>query len=396
MPSPSSVAAPSRWRVANVVAQIGFGLLAMTICLPSMPEWSAIFQASPAAVQMTFSAFVLTYGALQLVHGPLSDRQGRRRVLMLGLVLAAAGSAWAALAGGIDALVGARALQGAGAAAGMVAGRAMVQDLFDGPQRTRVMAYVGMAMGLVPPTATIVGGQLHVRFGWQANFVLVAGLALALLIAAWRGLPADKPHATGPARGLGALVGAYATLLRERAYLLHVAVLALTVAVFYAFLSGAPLVLRSLGVGPGEVGFFIMFVPLSYIVGNFATSRLAQRRDAAWLMRSGQALSLAGIVAMLLLGLAGVRSPFAFSLPLMLLGLGHGLLVPPVLARTVGLVPALAGAAAAVAGVMQQFVGGLGAYAVGWVTHDGQVNLALLMLAFTLAVQAALAALRRR
>jgi DHA1 family bicyclomycin/chloramphenicol resistance-like MFS transporter len=390
----ASPAAPSRWRVANVVAQIGFGLLAMTICLPSMPEWSAIFQASPAAVQMTFSAFVFTYGALQLVHGPLSDRQGRRRVLMLGLMLVIAGSALAAGAAGVDALVGARALQGTGAAAGMVAGRAMVQDLFDGAQRTRVMAYVGMAMGLVPPTATIVGGQLHVRLGWQANFVLVAVLGLALLLAAWRGLPADKPHAAA-SRGLGALLGAYATLLRERAYVLHVAVLALTVAVFYAFLSGAPLVLRSLGVGPGEVGFFIMFVPLSYIAGNFATSRLAFRRDARWLMRTGQTLNFIAIVTMLALGLAGVRSPFAFSVPLMLLGLGHGLLMPPVLARTVGLVPALAGAAAAIAGVMQQFVGGLGAYAVGWVPHDGQVNLALLMLAFTLAAQAAVLALRR-
>lgn len=389
-------AAPSRWRVANVVAQIGFGLLAMTICLPSMPEWNTIFQASPAAVQMTFSAFVFTYGALQLVHGPLSDRQGRRRVLMLGLVLVAAGSVMAALSGSIDALIAARALQGTGAAAGMVAGRAMVQDLFDGPQRTRVMAYVGMAMGLVPPTATIVGGQLHVRLGWQAGFVLIAVLAPLLLLAAWRGLPADKPAPAGMARGLGALFGAYATLLRERAYLLHVAVLALTVAVFYAFLSGAPLVLRSLGVGPGEVGFFIMVVPLSYIAGNFATSRLALRRDARWLMRTGQMLNFLAIGLMLALGLAGLRSPLAFAMPLMLLGLGHGLLMPPVLARTVGLVPALAGAAAAIAGVMQQFVGGLGAYAVGWVPHDGQVNLALLMLALTLAAQAAVVALRRR
>lgn len=412
MNPPSPSAAPSAWRVANVVAQIGYGLLAMTICLPSMPEWGRMFSASPAAVQLTFSAYVLSYGTLQLVHGPLSDRQGRRRVLMWGLVIAGIGSVLAALAGSIDALIGARALQGAGAAAGMVAGRAIVQDLFAGPQRTRVMAYVGMAMGLIPPTATIVGGQMHVQLGWQAAFVLMAVLAALLLVAAWRGLPDDHPRRvpradatphdaqgveSGPPRGApGGLLGAYRTLLRHRSFVLHVAVLSFTVAAFYAFLSGAPLVLAGLGVGPAQVGFYIMAVPLSYIAGNYTCSRLVHGRGEAWLMRMGQASTVLGIVLMLALGLAGVREPLAFSLPLIALGIGHGLLMPPTLARTVGAVAALAGSAAAIAGVMQQLVGALGAYAVGWVTHESQVNLALVMLSFTLMAQAALAALARR
>jgi DHA1 family bicyclomycin/chloramphenicol resistance-like MFS transporter len=103
-----------------------------------------------------------------------------------------------------------------------------------------------------------------------------------------------------------------------------------------------------------------------------------------------------GIVLMLALGLTGLREPLAFTLPLIALGIGHGLLMPPTLARTVGVVAALAGSAAAIAGVMQQLVGALGAYAVGWVTHESQVNLALVMLCFTLFAQAALAALARR
>lgn len=400
MTADAQPASPSLWRVANVVAQIGFGLLAMTICLPSMQEWSVIFGTSQAAVQWTFSAYVLTYGALQLVYGPLSDRHGRRRVLMAGLLLAGAGSLLAALASDIAALVAARALQGAGSAAGMVAGRASVQDLFAGPQRTRVMAYVGMAMGLIPPLATVVGGQLHVRLGWQSNFVLMAMLAAVLLVAAWRGLPESTARsARDGARDthwLRAMGGAYARLLRESAFALNVLVLSITVAAFYAFLSGAPLVLRSYGVGPAQVGFYIMMVPLSYIVGNFATSRIAHHRGERWLMWSGQALTVAGIVLMLALGLAGTREPLAFSMPLMLLGVGHGLLMPACLARTVSVLPALAGSAAAVAGVMQQVMGALGGVAVGWVTHDGQVNLALLMLVFTLCAVAAQAVLLRR
>jgi len=168
--------------IANLLAQLAFGLLAMTICLPSMQEWSAIFGSSQAAVQLTFSGYVVAYGVLQLVYGPLSDRWGRKRVLLLGLAVGCAGSVAAALAPDLNTLVAARVLQGAGCAAGMVVGRALVQDLFLGPQRTRVLAYAGMAMGLVPPIATVLGGQLHVSLGWRANFVLIALLASRCLL----------------------------------------------------------------------------------------------------------------------------------------------------------------------------------------------------------------------
>lgn len=381
-PSPSHA-----WLVVNVVAQAAFGLLAMTICLPSMQEWGSLFGADQADVQLTFSGYVVAYGALQLLYGPLSDRHGRRRILLVGLVVAAAGSLLAALADGLPGLVAARILQGAGSAAGMVVGRATVQDLFDAAQRTRVMAYLGMAMGLCPPLATVIGGQVHVRLGWQANFLLVAGLALLLLWAAWRGIPAQARRTSAGSHWLREMAAAYARLARERAFVLHVAVLASTIAAFYAFLAGAPLVLRSYGVGPASVGWYIMATPLSYIAGNYLTSRLVRGLGDRRMMVLGQAATLAGLA--LVLGLAGLHSPLAFALPLMLLGIGHGFLVPPCLARTVGAVPALAGAAAAVAGLMQQLTGALGGYAVGWVPHQGPVNLALLMLAFTLCAVAA-------
>ncbi|MDP3373962.1 MAG: MFS transporter, partial [Hydrogenophaga sp.] len=175
--------------VTNLLAQLAFGLLAMTICLPSMQEWAAVFDASQARVQLTFSGYVVAYGGLQLLYGPLSDRLGRKHILLFGLFVGGVGAVMAALANDLNTLIVARVLQGAGSAAGMVVGRAMVQDLFQGPARTRVMAYIGMTMGLCPPLATIIGGQLHVRLGWQSNFVLMAVLAAVLFVAAWRGLP---------------------------------------------------------------------------------------------------------------------------------------------------------------------------------------------------------------
>lgn len=397
--SPAPLAAAPRRGVllANLLAQLAFGLLAMTICLPSMQEWDAIFGVGQPAVQLTFSAYVLTYGGLQLFYGPLSDRLGRRRILLFGLALSLAGSLAAALAPGLAVLIAARALQGAGAAAGMVVGRAMVQDLFTGPERTRVMAYIGMTLGLCPPLATLIGGQLHVRWGWQANFWLMVLLAALLWGLSWRMLPRQAPR-VDPAGGvhwLRAMGQAYLQLAGEPRFVAYVAILAMTTATFYAFLGGAPVVLRSLGVGPEGIGLYIMCVPMSYIAGSFLTSRIVHRLGERRMLRSGQALTLAGIALMLGLGLAGWHSALALSLPLMLLGVGHGLLVPPALAGTVGLLPALAGSAAAVAGVSQQLMGALGGYLVGLMPHDGVVNLGWLMLGLAACATLPMALLRQ-
>jgi len=152
------------WLTANLLLQLAYGLLAMTICLPSLPGWAQEFGATQSHVQLSFSAFVAAYGGLQLIYGPVSDRLGRKPVLLFGLALAGLGSLLGVFASDLNTVIAARALQGAGSAAGMVVGRALVQDLFQGRERPRMMAYIGMTMGLCPPLATLIGGQVHEHF----------------------------------------------------------------------------------------------------------------------------------------------------------------------------------------------------------------------------------------
>jgi DHA1 family bicyclomycin/chloramphenicol resistance-like MFS transporter len=223
-----------------------------------------------------------------------------------------------------------------------------------------------------------------VRLGWQSNFVVMAALAVLLFIAAWRGLP-EHQSATGvQPHWLKAMLSSYAQLAREPSFGLHVLLLAMTSATFYAFLGGAPIVLGSYGVKPDGIGFYIMAIPGSYIVGNYLTMHLSHRISERRIMRLGQVLTVGGVALMLLLALAGLNTPLAFALPLVLLGIGHGLLVPPALAGTVGVIPALAGAAAAVAGLMQQLTGALAGYFVGLVPHQGPVNMAVMLLGWSL------------
>ena len=368
--------------VANLIAQLAFGLLAMTLCLPSMQEWGDTFQAPQSSVQLTFSLYVLAYGGFQLLYGPLSDRYGRKPILLLGLVTLFVGASIAAFAQSLHTLLLGRFIQGAGGFAGMVVGRSMVQDLFHGAERTKVMAYVGMSLGCVPPLASITGGQLHVHLGWHANFFLLMLLAVLLTFWAWRALPAAKLPQHDTAAVKPTLVGAYQRLLQSPVFIRYLIILAVTTATFYTFLGGAPLVLKAYGVGPEGVGFYIMTIPLSYFVGNYLTSRfihqIGERPIAQW----GQGFTLAGVAIMLLLALLGFHNPLAFSLPLVLLGLGHGLLVPPTLSGTVAVVPALAGTAAGFAGVVQQITGGLGGYLIGFLSNHNAIHLGWVMLGF--------------
>jgi DHA1 family bicyclomycin/chloramphenicol resistance-like MFS transporter len=136
------------------------------------------------------------------------------------------------------------------------------------------------------------------------------------------------------------------------------------------------------GVGPATIGFYIMVVPLSYIAGSYLTSHLIKSYGDAELMLIGHLVGLSGIGIVLGLALIDVRSPLAVAVPLVLLGIGQGLLMPSTLAGTISVVPALAGAAAGVAGLAQQLAGAVGGYAIGLFHHDGAMNLALLMLLF--------------
>ena len=288
-------------------------------------------------------------------------------------------------------------------AAGMVVGRSLIHDWFAGPERTRMMAYVGMAMGVCPPSATILGGYLHVNLGWQANFVLMAVLSALLLAAAWWGLPSGQPaspagagvaDAAQPASGVAQdthapvpsvwrrMLSAYPQLLGNGSFLMYMVILSCTTSAFYTMLGGAPIVLKSYGVGPDGVGFYIMFGPISYIVGNFLTSHLVHRLGERRVMVWGQGITFSSVVFMVGLSVLGWKAPLAFALPLILLGFGHGLLLPCALTGSIGLMPTLAGSAAGVIGLMQQWVGAMGGYSVGWVSHDDATNLGLLMAIF--------------
>ncbi len=180
------------------------------------------------------------------------------------------------------------------------------------------------------------------------------------------------------------LLSAYKMLLKNPAYLAYVGVVAMSTSAFYVFLTGLPLLLAKNHVGPAMIGWYVAVIPLTYILGNFLASRLLKITSENKLLAAGLTLSLAGPTIVLVFSQIGLTSPLFVTLPLTLMGLGHGLLMPPALAGTVGMIPSIAGAAAGGAGLAQQLAGATGGYVVGTVSHDNPTYLALLLMASAL------------
>jgi DHA1 family bicyclomycin/chloramphenicol resistance-like MFS transporter len=333
---------------------VAIGSLSIDMALPSLPATAAALGAPPATVQLTVTLFLAAFATAQLLHGPLSDRVGRRRVLLGGLVVYVVGglACWAAPTAQL--LVAARGLQALGAGSGPVIGRAVVRDLYEPARAARVLGYMGTAMALTPILAPIVGGVIHVAFGWRAVY-----LTLALCGVAFLGLTALLVSETNPWRDPGALRPGHlaanaADLLGDRMFLGYVLVVALMFGGQFAFISGSSFVLiETLGVSPDVYGLCFGLVALGLMTGSFVAGRLAPRAGIDRLIAAGTSLGAVAGCLMGALAWGGVRTVPAVIGPMCAFAVGVGIVLPTGVAGAIGPFPHTAGLASAVLGFLQ-------------------------------------------
>jgi DHA1 family bicyclomycin/chloramphenicol resistance-like MFS transporter len=355
--------------------------MATDFYLASLPGLTRTFAASVATVQLTLSVFVVTFGVMQLVIGPLSDRFGRHPVTVVGLALYAAASIACAVAPSIDALIAARVFQAVGCCTVVVIARAIVRDVFDPHSGARVMAQASTLFSIGPLLGPILGSFLEVRFGFRAIFAAVAVFSGALLVATLARLPETNPHPDATAMRPRALLGNYARVLRSPHFRSYAMVGAASYGGLFAFISGAPFVLiRVLEVPTAYFGFCFAFGVLGYLAGTIACRHLLTRRGIVRTLKLGAGVSAAGGAAMALLAAAGLRHWAAILLPQFAFMFAHGIVFPCVQAGAVAPFPRQAGAAAGVLGFLTMALAGL----VGWWMGTSS-NGTTLPLAFTIA-----------
>jgi DHA1 family bicyclomycin/chloramphenicol resistance-like MFS transporter len=378
---------PDTLAMTAVLAMLtALGPLSTDFYLPSLPEIARVMETNVAGAQATLSSFLFGFAAGQIVWGPVSDRVGRRPVLLVGLGLFAAATLACAFAPSIGALTAARALQAFGASGPIVLGRAMARDLYEGPRAGRELARMGMIMGLVPAVAPVLGGVLQNAFGWRSTFV--ASLVFALVLA---GVLATLMPETLRARSpqplsFVAIFRGFGVLLRNRAFRVYVALTGLAYAGLFAFISGSSFVLIGIyGLSPVRYGLSFGFGVLGFILGTIIAQRLVGRRGMDGVIALGVACLASGGLVMLACVATGFGGPLGVVLPMALYACGVGLTMPQAQASAMMPFPDRAGAASSFNGLCQMLLSACVGLLVGALLGGSALPMPLVMSALGVA-----------
>ncbi len=300
----------------------------------------------------------------QLIYGPVSDRYGRRPVMIAGVALFLAGTAICGLAWSLPVLFFGRALQACGGCAGMVLSRAIVRDVFDRDRAASAIALISMAMTVAPSIAPAIGAYLAEWAGWRADFALLGILGAAVLLLAAARLP--ETHTRPAALDLAGTAASFASLLGSPAFLGFALASAFTSASWFIFVASAPYLLSELlHRPPSTYGVMILLPMAGYMLGSGAAVRFAVRLGSARLLAIGLAVSLASGAMLVSWPLVGRLTPSALFVPMAISSIGNGLSQPPCIAAGLSVYPRIAGAASGLIGFMQMIMAALGILIVG-------------------------------
>ncbi len=389
----------SPWRVLVVlIAMTAIGPMALNILTPAIPGLVATFGTDASAVQLTLSLYLLGLAASQLVMGPLSDRFGRRPVVLAGLALAMVSSVAALAATSIEALIIARVVQAIGASTGVVVGRAIIRDLYDRDRAAAMIGWVTTATVVAPMLAPMIGGFLDTALGWEAIFAFVALVSATTLIGAVIALPETQSAAMSG--GLVRFLSEARLLIATRQFCGYALCVAANSAMFFVYIGGAPhVVVTVMGQSSAVYGVWFALASLGYMTGNFIAAQRSAVLGVDRMIWWGTLIALAAAGIETVLVLAWPRGgPATIFVPQIIISVGSGFLMPNALAGAVSVRPQAAGTASGFTGFLQM---GLGALSAQLVSHliDGAstaLPMVLVMLAFGVAGAAAFVGLVRR
>jgi MFS transporter, DHA1 family, multidrug resistance protein len=365
--------------IALLVALGSFGPLTMSIYTPVMPSVGHDLAATPDNVKLTLTTYMLGFAIGQLFYGPLSDRYGRRPVLIGGLLFFTATTFGCSFAGSVGDLIGLRVLQGLGAASGSVLGRALTRDAYTFKEMPLVMSWISLGQNIAPSLAPTIGGFLGAWVGWRATFWFVGGFGTILFLVALLGLGETNKFRGERINLIGLLRGS-GEMLRDRRFLGHILPLGFAFAMNFGMLAGVPFILQeSLGFSPQEFGLIVLLSVGGFTAGTFVNNRLVGRVAPAAIIGFSGWFHVAALLIMAVLSLAGVVTWWAIIGPHMLLSFGTGMIVANANAGAVGMYPRLAGTASSLAGLAQMGMGAMGTVTVAILSVVGSRYIAMPM-----------------
>lgn len=351
---------------------LGLQPITTDLYLPALPTITQVFGAAMPQAQLTLSALLLAFGLSQLVWGPLSDRFGRRPVLLAGCAMYVLATAASAAAASMEQLIALRVLQGVAMGAGVMAARAVVRDLFAPSEGARIMSKGLTGLGVIACLSAPVGGLLAEHFGWRVTLLALTVFGtIALTVVALRfeeTLAQKNPRALEP----GTLWRTWGQIVRHPTFWAYTLLATTSYAGLFTFLAAGSFVfIGVLGLSKPAYGLAMLTMSLSYIVGTFICRRLLPRFGVRRTVAIAGAATLTAGTAMGVMALMGIQSVAAIMVPFYLFMLGHGVHQPCGQSGAVGPFPQAAGAASALSGFLMMVMAfGMG----GWLGKSLAAN----------------------
>ena len=334
------------------------GPIAMHMLVPALPHAARDLGTSAAAMQLTISLYILGMAVGQLGYGPVSDRFGRRPVLMAGLGLYAIAGMAAALAPNVQALIAARVFQAFGGGAGLALGRAIVRDTAGPLDVARQLALMNLMVTLGPGMAPVIGGVLSASFGWRAIFVSLGALGVINLIFLWRLLPETRPVADNVSTGT--ILRDYGNLLRSPSFVGYAIGGGCATTSMYAFVAAAPFILvEELHRPAYEVGIYLGLLVGGFSFGTILATRLIPGIPIGRLLARSSLLSALAAFCFLGAALSGHLNVALAVIPMVVFTVGAGISSPTALTQALGVNPRIVGSASGLYGSAQMGIGAL-------------------------------------
>jgi DHA1 family bicyclomycin/chloramphenicol resistance-like MFS transporter len=386
-PGAGSPARRATWGFAALLASLSMmGPFAVDMYLPAFPALGTELGVGVIALQQTLSIYLFAFAFMLLWHGALTDAWGRRPVVIGGLAVFGLATLGCAIAGNIESMWLFRALQGVSAGTGMVVGRAIIRDLYQGAEAQRLMSRVTLLFGIAPALAPVIGGALLNVLGWRSIFWFMlawVGIVLAYCVARLpETLPPSRRHAMHPR----VLWHNYRNVLLRLDFLLLAMIAALNFCAFFLYIAVAPAFLVNL-LGVSTLGFAWLFVPMigGIMLGATMSGHMAGKHSPQATIRLGYTLMAAGVVLNLAISF-GLPADVRWNVPpIFILCTGTGLMTPSITLMLLDLFPTMRGMAASLQGFVQFATGGFIAATVAPLLAVSLTTLALGMAAFTVA-----------
>ncbi len=377
-------------RLSTLVLTTSISVIALNLFLPSLAHIAEEFDVAYGLANLSVAGFLGISAILQLAIGPLSDRFGRRPLILWSLAIFTLASIGAALAQNIWVFLGFRVLQSV-MVVGSVVPRAAVRDMYDTREAAQVLGYVAMAMALAPMLGPMVGGALDLLFGWRASFWLYAVMGGAIY---WVSLRDFTETNTDRAASIAEQMHRYPLLFTSRRFWGYSICAAFSVGGFFSFITGAPLVaIAWFDLNAGHVGIGVGIISFGFLVGNFISTRLILRVPLTTLIICGRVSAVIGPVIGLLIFASGMGTPVLFFGSAIFVGLGNGLTLANANTGLMSVRPELAGSAAGLSGALSVAIGAVLTWMTGTMVSSDNAPFAVLGIMLCSSILALCAAL---